>query len=170
MTEDTNQTAPAARRREGDGGTYLVIADDTPEFLVALNYAVHMARLRRGHVAMARIIEPTVFIEWQGVESAARAEARTKAEKELEAIAGKVKLEAGIIPSLILREGDRHAEIVAIARGNPALVAIVLGASPDKGSPGSLVSYFTAKGISQIAVPVIIVPGHLKAEDVKKLA
>lgn len=170
MTEDANTTPPAQRRREGDGGTYLVIADDTPEFQVALNYAVHMARLRRGHVAIARIIEPAVFVEWQGVESAARAEARAKAEKELEAVAGRIKTEAGITPSLILREGERHPEIIAIARGNPALVAIVLGASPEKNHPGSLVSYFTAKGISQIAVPIIIVPGHLKLEDVKKLA
>lgn len=158
------------RRREGDGGTYLVIADGTPEFQVALNYAVHMARLRRGHVAMARIIEPAVFVEWQGVESAARKEARAQAERELEALAGKVKEDTGITPSLIIREGHKHDEIIAIARGNPALVAIVLGAASEKGSPGALVNSFTAKGISQVVVPVIIVPGHLKADDVKKLA
>lgn len=158
------------KRREGDGGTYLVIADGTPEFQVALNYALHMAKLRRGHVALARIIEPAVFVEWQGVESAAREEARIKAETELEALAGQAKMQSGITPSLIIREGDRHDEIIAIAKGNPALVAIVLGAALHKNAPGPLVQYFTAKGISQIAVPVIIVPGHLKDEDVKKLA
>jgi hypothetical protein len=158
------------KRRKGDGGTYLVIADNTPEFEVALNYAVHMARLRRGHVAMARIIEPNDFIVWQGVDSAAREESRVKAEAELEALAGTVKEKTGITPSLIIREGERHNEIVAIAKGNPALVAIVLGASPGKGGPGPLVAYFTAKGISQIAIPVIIVPGHLQDEDIKKLA
>jgi len=162
-------TLKEKKRREGDGGTYLVIADCTPEFEVALNYAVHMAHLRRGHVAMARIIEPATFMAWGGVESAAREEARAKAEIELEALAGKVKLDSGIIPSLIIREGDRHDEIIAIAKGNPALVAIVLGASPEKNTPGSLVSYFTAKGISKVAVPVIIVPGHLQNEDIRKL-
>lgn len=162
--------APDTKRREGDGGTYLVIADGSSEFHVALNYAVHMAKLRRGHVAMARIIEPAVFVEWQGVESAAREEARVKAETELEALAGKVKADTGITPSLIIREGHRHDEIIAIAKGNPAIVAIVLGASLEKGNPGPLVSYFTAKGISQIAVPVIIVPGHLKDEEIVKLA
>jgi len=158
------------KKRQGDGGTYLVIADGSPEFQVALNYALHMAQIRRGHVALARIIEPVVFTEWQGVESAAREEARVKAETDLEALAGQAKLQSGITPSLIIREGDRHDEIIAIAKGNPALVAIVLGASLHKGSPGPLVSYFTAKGISQIAVPVIIVPGHLQLEDVNKLA
>lgn len=163
MTEES-------KRREGDGGTYLVIADETQEFTVALNYAVHMAKLRRGHVAMARIIEPVVFTEWQGIESAAREEARIRAETEMEALAAKVNLESGFTPSLIIREGHKHDEIVAIAKGNPSLAAIVLGASLERGHPGPLVNYFTAKGISQITVPVIIVPGHLKDEDIRKLA
>lgn len=158
------------KRRESDGGTYLVIADSTQEFTVALHYAVHMAKLRRGHVAMARIIEPVVFTEWQGVESAAREEARAKAETEMEAMASKVHQETGFTPSLIIREGHKHDEIVAIAKGNPNLAAIVLGASLERGHPGPLVNYFTAKGISQVAVPVIIVPGHLKEDDIRKLA
>ncbi len=169
MTDSTTMEN-TGKRREGDGGTYLVIADGTAEFSVALNYAAHMASLRRGHVALARIIEPVAFTEWQGVESAAREEARAKAEVELEALAGRVREETGIMPSLIIREGHRHDEIVAIAKGNPALVALVLGAAPDKGNPGPLINYFTAKGISQLAVPVIIVPGHLKNEDIRKLA
>lgn len=163
-------TVKKEKRRSGDGGTYLVIADDTPEFQVALNYAVHMAALRRGHVAMARIIEPAVFVEWQGVENAAREEARAKAERELEIIAGEVNTSTGVTPSLIIREGDKHDEIIAIAKGNPAIVAVVLGAAKEKGSPGPLVSYFTAKGIMQLSMPVIIVPGHLNAEDMMKLA
>lgn len=158
------------KRREGDGGTYLVIADGSSEFEVALNYAVHLAKLRRGHVAMARIIEPMIFTEWQGIESAAREEARVRAETELEALAGKVKAETGLTPSLIIREGHKHDEIIAIAKGNPALVAVVLGASQERGNPGPLISFFTAKGLAQLAVPVIIVPGHLKADDIGKLA
>ncbi|MCB1538180.1 MAG: universal stress protein [Alphaproteobacteria bacterium] len=161
--------AKGEKRRGGDGGTYLVIADDTPEFRVALHYAVRKARARRGHLAMARIIEPVAFTEWMGVESAARAEARAKAEGEMEALAGSVAAEHGITPSLILREGKRIDEIIAITNGNPGLVALVLGASTQKGTPGPLVSYFTAKGISQLRVPVIIVPGHLKPEDLGRL-
>lgn len=157
------------KRREGDGGTYLVIADETPEFRVALSYAVHMARIRRGHVAMAKIIEPAEFIGWGAAEAAAREEARVKGEKDMERLSGIVKEKTGVTPSLIIREGDRHDEIVSIAKGNPAIVAVVLAASPSKSGPGPLVSYFTAKGLSQLAVPIIIVPGHLAIEDVDRL-
>lgn len=158
------------KRRQSDGGTYLIIADETPEFSVALSYAAHMARIHRGHVAMARIIEPSEFMGWGKIEKAAKEEARAKAETDMQAIATRVKEETGITPSLILREGDAKSEIVAIANGNPSLTAIVLGANTTKGKPGPLVSYFTAKGLTEVSVPVIIVPGHLKADDLKKLS
>ncbi|MBU6235738.1 MAG: universal stress protein [Alphaproteobacteria bacterium] len=157
------------RRRQSDGGTYLIIADDTPEFTVALNYAAHMARIHRGHVAMARIIEPSSFVGWGNIEKAAKEEARAQAEAEMQAKATRVKEETGITPSFIIREGDTHSEIIAIANGNPCLSAIVLAASTSKGKPGPLVAYFTAKGLTEISVPVIIVPGHLNMDDLRKL-
>lgn len=167
MSEETSK--PTRKRRHSDGGTYLVIADDTPEYTIALDYAVHMARLHHGHVALARIIEPADFIGWGAIEAAARAEAREKAERELQTIAARVKEESGVIPTLILREGDRPSEVVAIANGNPALTAVVLGASAVKGAPGPLVSYFLAKGITRISVPVIIVPGHMDKAALERL-
>ena len=163
-------TAQHGKRRKGDGGTYLVIADDSPEFAVALHYAVHMAKLRHGHVAIARIIEPATLIGWNSIDKAVKNEARMRAETDLQAIAAKVKSETGILPSLTLREGDARDEIVAIARANTTLAALVLATSTTYGKANPLVSYFTAKGISKMAVPVIIVPGHLDAETVEKLA
>lgn len=154
------------KRRQSDGGTYLVIADDTPEFSVALQYAAHMARLHRGHVAMARIIEPSQFIGWGKIEEAARAEAREQAEHDMQSLAARATEETGITPSLTLREGNINDEIIAIANGNPNLSAIVLAAGENS---NPLVSYFTAKGLARIAVPVIIVPGHLKVEELLRL-
>lgn len=158
------------KRRKNDGGTYLIIADDTPEFTVALNYAAHMARLHRGHVAMAHIIEPSVFIGWGKIEQAAKDEARAQAEVKMQDMASRVKDDTGIMPSFIIREGDTHKEIIAIANGNPNLCAIVLAANVEGGSAGPLINYFTAKGLTKVSVPVIIVPGHLKPEDLARLS
>jgi hypothetical protein len=44
-----------------------------------------------------------------------------------------------------------------------------LAASVDGGNAGPLISYFTAKGLTKISVPVIIVPGHMKAKELEKL-
>lgn len=150
------------KKRKGDGRTYLVLADDTPEFLVALRYAGKMAALRHGHLAVAKISEPTEFLGWGGVEEAVRQEVRDKAEKEMESLAQTVQLETGITPSLIIREGKRTEEIINICKGNPAICALILGASGEGNNP--MVHYFTAKGLAQVSVPVVVVPGNLSEE------
>lgn len=150
------------RKRKGDGRTYLVLADDTPEFIVALRYAGKLAALRHGHLAVAKITEPTEFLGWGGVEEAVRIEAREKAERHMEQLAQKVQVETGITPSLIIREGVKTDEMIAICKSNPAICALVLGASGDGNNP--MVSFFTSKGLGQINVPVVIVPGNLSEE------
>jgi hypothetical protein len=45
---------------------------------------------------------------------------------------------------------------------------LVLGAGVG-GTPGPLVSYFTGKGLSQLPVPLTIVPGGLTPEDIDRL-
>lgn len=157
----------AKRKRKGDGRTYLVLADDSPEFLVALRYAGKLASIRHGHLAVAMITEPTEFLGWGGVEDAVRQEAREKAEREMEGLAQKVQVETGITPSLIIREGTRTDEIINICKGNPAICALILGASGEGNNP--MVHYFTAKGLSQVNVPVVVVPGNLSEEFLDSL-
>jgi len=162
-------TQKKEKRRAGDGGTYMVIANDAPEFDVALNYAVHMAHIHQGHVALARIIEPSDFVGWGQIEQAAKNEARAKAEIELQSIATRVSNETGVTPSLTLREGNLHDEIIRIANSNKSLSGIVLATSVTPGRGDPLIAYFTAKGLAKLSVPIIIVPGHLDAVTVKKL-
>lgn len=155
------------QQRKGDGRTYLVLADDTPEFLVALRYAGKLASIRHGHLAVAKISEPTEFLGWGGVEEAVRLESREKAERQVEEMAKIVQIETGITPSLIIREGTRTDEIISICKNNPAICALILGASGEGNNP--MVSFFTAKGLSQINVPVIIVPGNLSDDFITSL-
>lgn len=158
MTTDSSQ-----KRRLDDGGTYLVIADDTPEFTLALNYAVRMARRHRGHVAMAKIIEPYQFTGWRSIQQDAKDEGRAKAEAELLALSQRIKEESGLTPTFLIREGNINQEIIAAIKGNPAISAFVLATSTTSGKPGPLVTYFSTKGLMEITVPVILVPGHVRA-------
>jgi hypothetical protein len=163
MTEKTS------KRRKSDGGTYLIIADNTPEFKTALHYAVRMAHLNHGHVAMAKIIEPSEFTGWSRIQNTAKAEGRVKAEADLLALAQTIKDDTGITPTFILREGEVNKEIISIVKGNPSISAVVLAASTITGNPGPLISYFSTKGLTEISVPVILVPGHMKESELKKL-
>lgn len=158
------------RKRVGDGGTYLVVADDTPEFRVALRYAASMAALRRGHLAMAKVIEPTGFMDWGGVETAVRDAMRQKAEQELQALAASVFELTSKTPSFSIREGQMFEVISTIVKNNPSIVALVLGMGSHLMGPGPLVSHFTGKGAQHLNVPVILVPGHLSDAQIDKLS
>lgn len=162
--------ATTHKKRAGDGGTYLVIADGTPEFRVALRYAANIAHQRRGHVAMAMIIEPTEFLGWGGVEAAVREEARKKAEAEMNALCAEVQQEVGVIPSVIIREGIRADEIIAISKGNPGIVAIIMGVAAESANNNPMISFFTAKVLAHLNVPLVIVPGHMTAQPMPPLA
>ena len=59
--------------RRGDGGVYLVVADETDEFGVALRYAARMARANRGHLGILSILNIEDVQEWEKVEAMTKA-------------------------------------------------------------------------------------------------
>jgi hypothetical protein len=58
---------------------FLVVADDTPEFQVALRFACRRARSTGGYVALLRVIEPEYFEHWSGVREEIERQAREEA-------------------------------------------------------------------------------------------
>lgn len=152
--------------RRGDGGTYLVVADDTPEFTVALRYAARAAQARRGHVGILHIIEMDELQQWSGIEARMKAELRQQAEQYIWSAAKTVNELTGERPSLYIAEGARTDALAKAVNEDEAIVSLVLGAG---GANDPLVSYFTGKGISVIRVPVLVVPGHLPFEAIDAL-
>jgi len=160
--------AEAKPGRRGDGGTYLVVADDSEEFDIALRYAARVAQAHRGHVGVLHVVDLEEFLHWGSVESLMKKEMREKAEKYIWGVAKKVYDLNGQMPSLYLQEGDRNAAILKTIEEDPRIVQLVLGAAKG-GSPGPLVAYFTGKGTSKLKVPVVVVPGHLERQKIDSL-
>lgn len=152
--------------RKGDGGTYLVVADDSPEFGIALRYAARAAQSRRGHVGIIHVIEMDEFQQWGMVEARMRAELRQQAEQYIWSAAKTINELTGERPSLYITEGSRNDALAKAIAEDSQVVTLVLGAG---GSNDPLVSYFTGKGIGAIAVPVLVVPGHLEPEAIDAL-
>ena len=148
--------------REGDGGAYLVIADDSEEFMVSLRYAALKAKVNRSKVIIAYIIHIDDFVHWDNLENMMRDELREQAEKFLWNVSEEVNKIAGHSPSLHILEGDRHDEIVKITTEDKSIRALILGGKVGSSNPGTLVSYFTGKGFSRLHVPVMIVPSDLE--------
>lgn len=160
--------APKPGRR-GDGGTYLIVADESAEFDIALRYAARMAVTRRGHVGVVHIIDIEEFQHWGKVEHKMLREMREQAEKFVWGVAKKVNDLTGQIPAIYVEDGKRNDTLIDIINRDPMIMQMVLGAGTSAGGPGPMVSYFTGKGMGRLRVPVVIVPGHLEPQAIDDL-
>lgn len=149
-------------QRRGDGGTYLVMADDSEEFKLALRYACRMARNHRAHVGILYVIENEDFQQWNTVEAMMKKELREQAEKYIWGVAKNVNDTNGMTPSLYIAEGDRQEALINTIEKDPKVVQLILGGHAEGGNPGPLVAYIMGKGLSRLRVPVVLIPGHLK--------
>jgi len=165
MSEKTNKKIKE-RGRRGDGGVYLVVADEKEEFGAALRYAARRAEAGRAHVGILHIIEIDDFQHWSNVENKIRRELREQAEKQIWAHAGIVNDLNGERPVLYIREGVREDVIVDVINEDEDIRALILGGAEHASGPGSLVSYFTGKGLARLRIPVVIVPGHLDMQNI----
>lgn len=155
--------------RRSDGGVYLVAADESDEFGVALRYAARRALADRGHLAVLHVIETGDFQHWGAIEDRMRREMRMEAELFLWDVARQVNEISGLTPVLEIAEGSRTECLIEAINADLSVRMLILGAETGAGGPGKLVSYFTGKGLSRLRVPVVVVPGHLEIQNIDTL-
>lgn len=160
----------AGSRRRGDGGVYLVVADRTPESLLAMRYAARRTEARRGHLGIVHVTASGDFQHWGKVEARVREEVRSEAEKFLWSVAKQANDLAGQMPVLYLKENAEVAEaVLEVINQDPRVVMLILGGGVQGSGPGPLVSYFVSRGLTRLRVPITIVPGHLDARQIDEL-
>ncbi|MCW3836341.1 universal stress protein [Sphingomonas canadensis] len=148
--------------------TYLVVIDESPEAEIALRFAARRAVKTGGTVEILTLVPQPEFVQWGGVMAAIEEEARQRAEALVTRAAGTLLAESGITPSITVRDGDGPRVIREMLAANPAIAALVLGASAG-GSPGPLVTHFAADAGS-LSVPLMIVPGSLGTDAIDRLS
>lgn len=159
---NTAQKSPSIRaRHQVKGGIYLVVADETDEFMRALEYAGQMAKVNKCHVGILNVIEDQAFLHWGNIEKRMRQEQREEAETLLWAGAHKLHELGCKMPAFFVEKGNRPDVLTRIIEENPNITILILGGSTRGKSPGPLVSLFAGKGLSRLNVPVMIVPEHL---------
>lgn len=161
-------TGGEARTDHAGDRLFLVVVDDTDEWRSALRFACGRAQHTGGRVGLATVIEPSEFEHWMSVGEVMREEMRSEAEGRLQEIGHEVQTLTGRLPVLMIREGTRTEEVLAILREEPAVSILVLGARSG-GDPGPLVQYLLRR-IGEVKVPVTIVPAHLSEGDLDFLA
>lgn len=147
---------------------FLVILDDSQEYLNAMRFAAMRAARTGGGVEVLAVIPPEEFNHWIGVGDIMRSEARERIEVHFEVFAKWMHDRQGIDPELVIREGEPIQEILAQVKDDPEIGVLVLGAGTDKKGPGPLVSQLT-KNAGSLPVPITIVPGDLSKERLEAI-
>ncbi len=96
-------------------------------------------------------------------------EARLRAEAMLVQATGAIVEEAGIKPSITVRQGDPVKAVAELLKERDDISALVLGAAAE-GGPGPLVSHFAGAAAASLPCPLIIVPAGLSDEALARLS
>lgn len=147
---------------------FLIVADESQEMRNALRFASRRAVHTDGHVALLGVVEPTEFKHWLGVGRVMEEEARAVIETRVNALAAEVQSMTGVMPTIYIRSGSAHEEIVSLIEEEAEIKLLVLGIATDPEGPGPLVSELMT-GTVRLRVPVTLVPGTLSAEEIDAL-
>ncbi|PQM56917.1 MAG: universal stress protein [Rhodobacteraceae bacterium] len=145
---------------------FLVVMDDSPEFVNALRFAAIRASKTGGQVEILGIIAPEEFQHWLGVAEQMKYEAKERIKEHFKIFSEIIEKEEGIIPELVIREGDKVTEVLAQVQEDPEVGIIVLGAGISSEGPGPLVTQLVARQGGTLPVPVTIVPGSLTKDSI----
>jgi hypothetical protein len=149
--------------------TYLVVVDENPESEVALRFAARRAAKTGGGVTILALVAPAEFVQWGGVQATIEEEARQHAEALVAGAAGTLLAESGIVPSIIVRQGEGVRVVRDAIEEDPNVAALVLGAAAS-GSPGPLVTHFSGPDAGKLPVPVMIIPGSLSPAAIDRVS
>ena len=147
---------------------FLVILDDSHECLNAMRFAAMRAANTGGGVEILAVIPPDEFNHWIGVSDIMREESRERIKAHFEIFAKWMRDRQGILPELVIREGEPVPEILAQVREDPEIGILVLGAGSDNKGPGPLVTQLT-KNSGTLPIPITVVPGDLSKDRLKAL-
>ena len=137
--------------------TYLVVMDDSAEARAALRYAARRAARTGGGVELLSVIAPVEVVEWGGVQAAMEEEARLRAEAMVLQASTAIMEEAGVRPTVTVRQGDPVKAVAERLREPEEIAALVLGAAAE-GGPGPLISHFAGPAAGSLPCPLVIVP------------
>jgi hypothetical protein len=149
----------------------LVVADESEEFPDALIYAGLLCRYTGWRLIMLRVIEPQDPAPWASISEEMRRQARDAAESLTQRFAAEAWAECGVTAEPVLREGDLKPELRKVLDEDSSIKLVVLAAATPPGGPGPLVSQLgKSGGLASRPVPVVVVPGALSRDEIRKVA
>ena len=149
----------------------LVIADNSDEMHIALDYACARSKKTGRKIIIATFIEPLDVLTTQGVTEIMKNEARQEAENLLSSAATKVKTSTGSLPILYTREGEIISELKKLIEEEENINVLVLAANSNEKEKGAgpIITALITKEITSLRVPIMIVPGNFSKEHISQI-
>ncbi len=148
----------------------LVVVDSSPESKVAIRFgAARAAHITGGGLILFHCIRPVEFQHWMAVAERMREEAHDEAKALLDEMGSRLYAYCGIMPDIVLTEGEPSVELRKFIETQEDIFGLVLGVGSD-GGPGPLVDYFTRDVAASLPCPVLLIPGDMTYEEVDSIA
>ena len=149
----------------------LVIADNSEEMNIALEYACARSKKTGRKIIIATFIEPLDVLTTKGVTDIMKEEAREEAHKILKKAASFVKERTGELPVLSIREGETISELKNLIDEEKSINVLVLASSIDENNknPGPIITSLVTNEITNLRVPIMIVPGNFSLEYIAQI-
>ncbi len=151
-----------------DNRYILVIADDSNEMEIALEYACARSKKTSRKIIIAAFIEPLDVLTTQGVSEIMKNEARDTAELLLQKAASHVKDKTGEMPALAIREGETITELKKLIEEEKNINVLVLAANSDPKNKDSntIINSLLSQEITNMRIPIMIVPGNFSKDHI----
>ena len=155
----------------GEERYILVIADNSEEMNIALEYACARSKKTGRKIIIATFIETPEVLTTKGVSEIMREEAREDAEKMLKRAASFVKNKTGDLPALSIREGETISELKKLIDEEKNINVLVLAAKNEENNkdPGPIITSLVTNEITNLRVPIMIVPGNFSEDHISQI-
>ena len=148
---------------------YLVVMDETQEARAALRFAARRAARTGGAVEILALIPQQEFVQWGGVQAAMEEEARLRAEAMVLQASGAIVEEAGIRPSITVKQGDPVKAVSELLEERDEYRRPGAGRRGRR-RPGTAGQPISRRKAGTLPCPVMIVPGRLSDEALDRLS
>jgi len=148
---------------------YMIVADGSDEFQTAMRYASLSAKAAGAGVLVLRILGAVGFRQWGNIEERMKLEQRQQAEQLMAGVEQTIKDVSGIQAEIVIREGQKVEQVLAVLENRPRVKKLILAASTNPAGPGPLIEHFAGKGMEQLNAPLTIIPGHLSDDALDAL-
>ena len=142
---------------------FLVVVDESQEFLAALKYACINAKKSKMGIILLYVIELENFRHWKGVETIMRKEQEDQANEIIREYIEMINKTYNLKVKSILKKGEIIDILISVLKNKRYKITnLVLGLAMENQESNKIIGSMTSSLRKKLTLPITIVPGNLE--------